>query len=375
MANRFDLSFPLEVTSSLFKTEIENGFGLLSRLQRKSSPLDQYSWFNETLTLATFAITGLVTDGDGTQFDFASTTGLLVNQVVTITDTSASTDVQEQMKVSVIDSGTRATFIRDLSGTTGFTLAIGDVLTVRETLYTDGADIVNSAYLQPSEVLNRYTTIQKQIQLSGSMIATATDDGVNSLNAQMLRQTALAARELGSVVIRSRILNDTTNDWSRMDGYVGLIEGSASALAAGATAISSVHLDNMMSNIIGNGGTVETPIIVAAPNQIKKIRKFENFDTLQTSNEAGRFVDIYRFNTTTGGRQWAELIEDPNLLETQAIVGDMSKLSLITKTGRDWRTEALAKTGDSSKALLLGEFSFECLSSDVGHSLGTGFTV
>ena len=209
--NTPDFNNLIRDVSGDFQTLIENSPSFLKLLGGLNQTLDvisgapivtnpKHEWINDTMSAYKSAIASFDTDGDGTGINVADTTGFLVGSIVRF-ESSLGASKTELCKIVSVDSGTDLTVSRDYGGTTGVTLATGDVMILVSTPKLESSD-KGSAIVHQGVADYNYTQIFDELaQLSKTAQVTGSYDKSTQMAKQVMAAMIRLARNIENSVI------------------------------------------------------------------------------------------------------------------------------------------------------------------------------
>lgn len=335
---------------------------------------NKVEWLDQQISPTSFAITGFDTDGDGTGVNFASTTGMLANDIVYI-ESATGVKRYEVMKITSVDSATDTTMERDYGSTSSYTLVVGDVLKVTRP-HNEASTATADSNVEPTAAYN-YTEIKDRVAKLSRNAATA---GIYGLNPQA------AVNTLMNQAIEYQ-MTELMWDWNRSfyNGVkvarsateAGTMGGVFQFLGAGtdksAATLTQTMINDQFATIFGNGARARNYALVCNTFQARKISGFNTSGTnpLTTvssgSNTSGQLItqlngDFADVEGAFGGR----IIVEPELAQDVLLFLDLDKLK-----HRYWATltdkDATTPGADFEQRRLLMEVSLEVKNGSTAH--------
>jgi hypothetical protein len=222
----------------------------------------------------------------------------------------------------------------------------------------EGAD-ASYITVTPTVMRNNYTQIfMEAVQVAGTAEATLAHGRAKEMAYQLSKSAAALKRDLENALVgtgqASAVGNATTA--RTMAGYQAQIDASVMSYMGASTNLSETGLVTLLQNLFTNGGdpsrilcTPANSVIIAAFAQAAgRYRVF----TDAKSNNIVNTVNLY---VSPFGEQKVELDIFLQTHFTLAYNPDMWTLATL----RPWTRETLAKTGDSIKQMIVGEFSLK----------------
>lgn len=218
--------------------------------------------------------------------------------------------------------------------------------------------------------VSNYTHIfAKTVKISHTLRQVLQAGVADEFTFQIAQRLLEIHRELNSTVINS-ISGATVGSDTAYRTMAGLIEFASQAggnTNSTAEDISPDVLNTMAKQIWDDGGFAN--FVLVSGKQKRNISKFDQAyrRSAYDGNTAGYVVD--KFLTDLG---WMlEVIVDPSMPDDVVVMGDLSKMKVLPLRGDAMRVEELAKLGRSHRALVTGQYTFECRNAKESFAIHT----
>lgn len=214
---------------------------------------------------------------------------------------------------------------------------------------------------------NNYTEIfRKSTSVSGTLDAI----NVNGVGSELTNQVALRGMEMKIDLNRKLITGVKTDETGsvgrKMNGILNLINAANKVTAAAAGAVTRKDVDKMFRVMFDKGYMGEKLCLISPDMQ-----------DLMTDEVDGKTTKIAQFGDTVAfGLQLGKIVSNYGtgiaLIEPALPTGTIAALDtnyLKLRPLREWRAEELAKTTDSRRIGLVGEYTLEYNASNSGSIL------
>lgn len=212
---------------------------------------------------------------------------------------------------------------------------------------------------------------RKSTSVSGTLDAI----NVSGVGNELTNQVAMRAMEMKIDLNRKLITgvkaDETATVGRKMDGILNLINSSNIVTTAAANAVARKDVDNMFKKMF-EAGYMGEKLCLIGPDMLE----------LMTDEVDNKSTKIAQFgDTVTFGLQLGRIVSNYGsgiaLIEPSLPTGTMVALDtnyVKLRPLREWRAEELAKTTDSKRIGIVGEYSIEYTASNSGAilNLATG---
>ena len=388
MSNSQDLNNLIRDVSPQFDILIENSqsflklFGSLgtSFNFNTGTPLvtnTKYEWINENLVQYKSAITGFDTDGDGTGVNVGDTTGFEVGSIVRF-ESSLGASKTELAQVASVDSATDLTITRDYGATAGITLVVGDVAILNSTPKIEATNVGAAILQQGAPDFNFTEIFDEAASLSRTAQASATYDRASSMAKQVQAAMVRLARKLEAAAIYGVKVERTNSVPGTMGGILQFIEGAGGNIDASGGALSQSLVNNVIEDIIADGGPLGAPVLLMSPNQSRKLSALNTAGVNPTVFKDNTDRSIGNFTTKfvgdlpiDGGAIMAQVFVAHNMAKDKVAVLDMDKIDFRVMSGLTAK-DATLPGADSTTERLLTELTLEIENATKAHGIITG---
>ena len=305
---------------------------------------------------------------DGSGWDNSSTTGLTVDDASKFQDGHIILVESEKMVVSAVDTAVNTidVYARGFGDTTAATHADDTVVYIVGMARLEGDDADYGPIVDISAPYNYTSIFQKAIKVSGTLQAISQ----HGIDDEFMYQANKAVPHLLRLVERMAFYGERVQGSAsapRSAGNLGIYITDNTVAAGGAIAKS--HVDSLMEDIIMEGGYPD--LLVMNPrvaNDLRSLLDSSSFVRVsQDENKLGMDA-IERVMTQYGE---LELVMDRWCPTDTAYVLQSNKVGFYTL--RPFESYALARSGDSLKGEVVGEFSL-LVANDKAHGKITGIT-
>jgi hypothetical protein len=328
---------------------------LLDFLGDSGDPADNllYQWIEDQLSPNTIVASSAVSsDTANTVMGVAAGKAPYLQVGMILVGPSASGS--EYMVVAAI-AGNSITLGRAFGGTTANSFAAGQSISVLGDAALEGADVDQSSATDRVRKSNYCQIFKKDVILSGSEQAVRHYGVTSPFDYEKQKKIREAVRDLEKTVIMGILSGNTigTSTARRtMNGIRAMI--TTNVQSVGAT-ITDSWLGTAIQAAWTNGGT-GLNLIVAGVNYKRLIDTF-NATRTRTTNDDRRFSNVVNIYESTFGNMGIMLSRW--MPASEALVLDTSKIQVKPLRGRSFQFMETAKTGDSMKGMVIGEYTLE----------------
>lgn len=218
--------------------------------------------------------------------------------------------------------------------------------------------------------VSNYTQIfSKKVRISHTLRQVLQAGVADEFTFQVAQRLLEIHRELNSAVING-ISGATSGSDSAYRSMAGLIEFASQAggnTDDDAEDLTPTVLNDMCKQIWDDGGTANFVLVSG-----KQKRVISGFDQAYRRSSydgtvAGYVVD--KFISDLGFV--LDVIVDPSMPDDTVVVGDLAKCKVMPLRGDAMRVEELAKLGRTHRALVTGQYTFECRNAKESFAIHT----
>ncbi len=310
-----------------------------------------YEWLNDTYTDRTDTLGTAITATDTTTMSVTTAANFQAGDIVLIDS--------EQIWISAM-SGTTATITKAFNGTTAATHLVSAVITRISRARISGDDADDSPSTEVSSTSNCTQIFQRTVNLTRSVLK-INKYGIANLEDYMI----------------DKFMDELMMDLARLPYYGGRSAGTentvartagglkqyitdnvtyaTSTAATGGTALALTRdqIDDTLANIHADGGDPKL-ILTVAHAQRKINDMYEGFVTTERSEQLGGVLIKKLMNPISGSI--LDVVVDRNCPAGQLWILDTAKIGYYPFD--PFFYERLAKTGDSVKGEIVGEYGF-----------------
>jgi uncharacterized protein YhfF len=224
----------------------------------------------------------------------------------------------------------------------------------------EGAD-ASYITVDPTVMRTNYTQILTEaVQVSGSMDVISTYGRARESAYQMAKSAAQVKRDFENALVGTAQTHVVGNDSTarKFDGYQQMCDSSAVVYMGTGNTLDETHLLTCLQDLYTNGAEPNT--VSVTPSNSVTVATF--------AKAAGRFRTIVDADSSSGKVVNAVDLYVSPFGEVKIILNRFQKSTntLVYENTmwskqvlRPWFREALAKTGDSTKQMIVGEFSLK----------------
>lgn len=251
-------------------------------------------------------------------------------------------------------------FTRGFAGTSAATIEAGDSIEVVGNAALEGADVTVDTSRPRTRHTNYTQIFKKDIIVSGTVQAVNMLGNIqDEFDYQRTKKTREILLDLERSVINGRLSGNTLGSASAYRTFNG-IWASITTNATSATTLSPNVLDDVIENA-WNYGASDLDVIVVDQNWKRVMDQWQ-----ESRIRIAQTDDLYRrrvmFYESTFGSQ--RIILDRWMPANSLMVLSSQRIKVMPLTGRSFQYQDVAKTGDSMKGMLLGEYTVEIMNEE-----------
>lgn len=281
-------------------------------------------------------------------------TNIMIGSVMRYADGAGG---EEYIQVEAVTSATVFQGRRGFAGTNSVTIPIGATLTIIAESAMEGADVTDDLSKARVHKFNHCQIFKKDLIISGTTEALRMLGGITSEKDHQIQQrTREALRDLEKAVFLSRA-SATVGGTATTRTFRGLRQfiatNNVTSVAIGAL---DVQLTSLIKKAWDNGGS-DVDLIICGPAVKEKIDGMNNsyLKTSQAESEYRRVISVYE---GTYGRQ--EVVMSRWMPSNEGLIIAKDRVKVVPLSGRSFHYEEVAKTGDATKGMILGEYTLVC---------------
>lgn len=217
---------------------------------------------------------------------------------------------------------------------------------------------------------NVFQIFKREVEVSGTTKAIKSAGVPNEFNYQIAQRMLEIHRELGmSHLTGVKVAAGSDTVYRSMDGVRNVVRIGGNTITT-AEALSEEAV-NALATIVWNDGG-EANLAVGHDQQMAKFASLykDKIRLAPSDRQVGRFIT--KFLTDKGVE--IDLITDRWAQKQDLLLIDSKRLSLHPLAGRQMHMEPLAKTGDSDRAMIIGEYTQVTRNAADAHALHSGLT-
>lgn len=266
-------------------------------------------------------------------------------------------------------SGVSATVTRGYGSTDGQIHSTSAVYDIVSNTRPQGMDGPKDESVARSRSYNYTQIFSKGVQLTGTALAIE-HNGISAEDSyQIDARTRELVRELDRTVIMGirAAANNSDGVYGSMGGLIEFINVAGGNTNSTAETLTPSVLNAMIKQIWDDGG--DPNYIVVGGTQKQKISSFDKEYRRSTLDSRRAGFTIEEFVSDLGVN--LRVIVDRWVPSDICMVVDSSRIHIKPLSGRSMFLEKLAKTGDSEKWQIVGEYTMEVKSATKAHAIHT----
>jgi len=328
----------------------------------------KHEWDEDELNPVT-----VVAKGSGGNLTVSGTTLLLsASQYARVT---AGTLLRDQLsgKTEVLmvtaRSTVSATVTRGYGSTDGQTHAAGATYDIIANARPQGMEGPKDESVAKSRSYNYTQIFSKGVQLTGTALAIE-HNGISAEDSyQIDGRTRELIRELDRTLIMGirAAANNSDGVYGTMGGLIEFINASGGNTNSTAETLTPSVLNAMIKQIWDKGGNPD--YVIVGGTQKQKISSFDKEYRRSTLDSRRAGFTIEEFVSDLGVN--LRVIVDRWVPSDTCMVVDSTRVHIKPLSGRSFFLEKLAKTGDSEKWQIVGEYTMEVKAATKAHAIHT----
>lgn len=348
--------------SGVFEGIAEDVADVITMLSPRETPLLDYlgdapypasntlhEWLEESLCPNTVVSSNALTE-TGTALTVAGgTAGYIQTGHLIENETS-----EEMMQVASV-SGNNLYLSRGFASTSATTYVAGTTFWLIADAALEGADVSGDISRPRSRKANYCQIFKKDIIVSGTEQAVRHLGGVTSEYAHQQRnRLAEALRDLEKAVIRGRFSGTTLGSstaYRTMDGLLAKITTNIKTVST----FTETWFNSVIESAWDNGGT-DVGFCMCGKTVKKEIDAL-NDSRVRVTNDENRYrQSVDEYESTFGT---VRILMSRWMPANKFIVAARDRIRVMPLTGRSFRHIPIARTGDSEKGMVIGEYTLE----------------
>ena len=312
-----------------------------------------HEWLEDELNPNTITVTATLALPAATAFGVANNEqrSLQIGAILRYVDTSG---VEEYLQLESM-SGNTITVARAFAGTTAVTIPAGAAVQVVNDVAVEGADVLDDSSRARKRKANNTMIFKKDVIVSGTMQAVTLLGGISDeLDYQIQMRTREVIRDLEKAVILSRAANTIGGATSTrtMKGVLQQITTNSVSIPTG---FDETHITAVMKKAWDNGGS-DLDLVVCG--QLVK----EQLDTLNGSKLTianDESMVRRRVETFEGTYGQLQVVMSRWMPSRMGVIISKNRIKVTPLSGRSFNYQSVARTGDSEKGMVIGEYTTE----------------
>lgn len=323
-------------------------------------------WTEDSLNATTVTLNEDL-DNSETGVDVVDSTGIRIGCML-IDETLGKTEV---MQVTAI-AGNTLTVVRGFgdSAPAAETHANGSLLRIIGQPVQEGDSGVTDRSVARARKNNVFQIFKNEVEISGTLRAVKSAGVPDEFNYQTANRMLELKRELAqSHLLGVKVASGSDSVYRSMDGVRNVVRIGGNTITTSEALTEDVV--NRLNTLIWNDGG-EANLAVGHEQQLSKFSEMykDKVRLTPSDKQVGRFIT--KFLTDKGTE--LDLVVDRWALKGDLLLCDSSRLSLHALNGRAMQMQPLAKTGDSDRAMIVGEYTQVTRNAAQAHALHSGLT-
>lgn len=377
--NSYDFTLGVRSVQPVFDLLISKYPTLVGRIRRGAPARStKEEWLEDSLTPASTTIASFDTNGTGTGINVASTAGMVAGQLLRF-ESSAGADRGEIVKIASVDSATDLTVVRPYGSSSGTTLVVGDTVYSVSKPQAEGTDPGTAQdNTEPTTNYNYTQIFKRTARITRTASQTAQYGGANTMAYQIEKKMTEIMMEINNqIIFGERVVRSASAEGS----FGGMIAFTRSGnIDTTGSAISKTIINNLIELCWADGAMASNFLLVAAPNQARKISAFNTAGTnpvVMTSPDSrvtGGYVAQFVGDLPVKSGFMAEILVEPNFPKDKVLLLDLNSVELAYLQEFGVRP-ATPEGADYIQEVILGELTLRVKNGQKAHALATGLTV
>lgn len=335
-----------------------------------------HEWMEEKLGPSTIINTVVVASvTTATSALFVDSSGNAVARWLQVGMILKSLPTGEHFQVSGVDTSNNVvTFTRAFGATTATSLGISQNVLILSASGLEGQDAPADTSRSRERKNNYVQLFTKAAQTSGTMEAVNQLGGIGSeLDHQVRARLKELLRDLEKSVIQGISSGNSIGSSTAYRTFNGILRQITTVSTTGATSVTASWLNDRIGQAWDQGAT-DTDLIVVDNNWGKIIDGF-NDSRINVNQESG--VEQFRRKITLFESSYGmhRILRSRWMPTNSLMVISTQRTRVMPLQGRSFQALEIARTGDATKRMLVGEYTVEVRNAEgmVKVDAGTGF--
>lgn len=297
---------------------------------------------------STTAATGITINGFGKQL-----------QVGMVLELEGGVATEERVRITSIAGPNSILVERNLNGSGVSSLAANGTLFVIGTSTLEGEDTIGDVTRPRSEFFNLTQIFKKPVTFSGTRRAVTTVPSLgDEFDLEVANRTIELLKDYEKTLVRGVMSNTIGSDtvYRTMGGLRHFITEVNSTVTAGSMTVDPLTYLNAAFYQAWNRGARDIDLVLCGPLAKQELSNTNVSKLTVLQAEDGIRRSISTVETDYG---IARVLMSPYLSDREVIGISTSRVIPMPLQGRSFQKEDLAKTGDSTKAHVIGEYTAE----------------
>lgn len=351
--------------SGVFATIAEDVSDLISMISPVETPLLDalgdpmfaatnvyHEWLEEDLTPDT--IVSSLTISDTVTGFTAHSGGSAVGNFLMVGTILKNQTTGEYMQLASGTADNTLIVTRGFGGTSAGTITAGDVISVIAPAALEGADVSVDVSRPRSRLANYCQIFKKDVIVSGTVQSVSNLGVADEFEHQKQNRTREVLNDLEKAVIQGKLSGNTLGSSTAYRTMKGLWD----FIATNATSVGTLtadYLDDSIQLAWGNGA--KDLDLVVCDATFKRCADTWTASRIRLANQDERYFNRVSMFTSTFGE--VPIIMSRWMPSSSCMIISSQRVKVLPLTGRSFRFEEVARTGDSRKGMVLGEYCLE----------------